>query len=149
MTHAAEATGTGFDPTDPDVMRERVPHEELLTLRRTAPVSFVEQSPEARAGFPEHRGYWAVSKHADVAAISKDQANFSTNLDGVIIRFGPDMDREGVEQHPVPADQPRRTRPHQAAPDRLPRVHAAGHLGAARGPAAPLPRDRRGGGRQG
>ena len=96
MTQAAEATGTGFDPTDPDVMRERVPHEELLTLRRTAPVTFVEQSPEARAGFPEHRGYWAVSKHADVAAISKDQANFSTNLDGVIIRFGPDMDREGV-----------------------------------------------------
>jgi cholest-4-en-3-one 26-monooxygenase len=85
-----------FDPTDPDVMQERVPHEELLTLRRTAPVSFVEQAPEARAGFPEHRGYWAVSKHADVAAISKDQANFSTNLDGVIIRFGPDMDREGV-----------------------------------------------------
>jgi cholest-4-en-3-one 26-monooxygenase len=96
LTQAAEATGTGFDPTDPDVMRERVPHEELLTLRRTAPVSFVEQTPEARAGFPEHRGYWAVSKHADVAAISKDQANFSTNLDGVIIRFGPEMDREGV-----------------------------------------------------
>jgi cholest-4-en-3-one 26-monooxygenase len=87
----------GFDPTDPDVMRTRMPHEELLTLRRTAPVTFIEQSPEARAGFPAHRGYWAVSKHADVAAISKDQANFSTNLDGVIIRFAPDMDREGVE----------------------------------------------------
>ncbi len=96
MTAATEAT-TAFDPTDPDVMRERVPHEELLTLRRTAPVSFVEQPPESRAGFPDHKGYWAVSKHADVAAISKDQANFSTNLDGVIIRFGPQMDREGVE----------------------------------------------------
>ncbi len=95
MTQAPPTTGV--DPTDPDVMRERLPHEELLTLRRTAPVSFVEQPPEARAGFPDHRGYWAVSKHADVAAISKDQANFSTNLDGVIIRFGPDMDREGVE----------------------------------------------------
>jgi cholest-4-en-3-one 26-monooxygenase len=97
VTELAERT-TAFDPTDPDVMRTRVPHEELLTLRRTAPVSFVEQTPEARAGFPEHRGYWAVSKHADVAVISKDQANFSTNLDGVIIRFAPDMDREGVEQ---------------------------------------------------
>jgi cholest-4-en-3-one 26-monooxygenase len=86
-----------FDPTDPDVMRERVPHQELLTLRRTAPVSFIEQTESARAGFPAHRGYWAVSKHADVAAVSKDQANFSTNLDGVIIRFAPDMDREGVE----------------------------------------------------
>ena len=96
MTAATEAP-TGFDPTDPDVMRERVPHDELLTLRRTAPVSFVEQAAEARAGFPDHKGYWAVSKHADVAAISKDQANFSTNLDGVIIRFGPQMDRAGVE----------------------------------------------------
>jgi cholest-4-en-3-one 26-monooxygenase len=96
VTELADRT-TGFDPTDPDVMRERVPHEELLNLRRTAPVAFVEQPPEARAGFPDHRGYWAVSKHADVAAISKDQANFSTNLDGVIIRFAPDMDREGVE----------------------------------------------------
>jgi cholest-4-en-3-one 26-monooxygenase len=88
---------TSFDPTDPDVMRERVPHQELLTLRRTAPVSFIEQTEAARAGFPAHTGYWAVSKHADVAAVSKDQANFSTNLDGVIIRFAPDMDREGVE----------------------------------------------------
>ena len=28
----------GFDPTDPDVMQAGVPHQELLTLRRTAPV---------------------------------------------------------------------------------------------------------------
>ncbi len=96
MTSAPDVS-LDFDPTDPDVMRVRVPHDELLTLRRTAPVSFVTQSESARAGFPAHRGYWAVSKHADVAAISKDQTNFSTNLDGVIIRFGPDMNREGVE----------------------------------------------------
>ena len=96
MTSAPDVS-LHFDPTDPDVMRERVPHEELLTLRRTAPVSFIEQTEAARAGFPAHRGYWAVSKHADVAAVSKDQANFSTNLDGVIIRFNPEMDREGVE----------------------------------------------------
>ena len=66
-------------------------------MRRTAPVSFVEQRPEARAGYPEHTGFWALTKHADVAAVSKDQANFSTYLNNVIIRFGPDMDREGVE----------------------------------------------------
>jgi cholest-4-en-3-one 26-monooxygenase len=88
----------GFDPTDPDAMQTAVPHQELLTLRRTAPVSFIEQPEESRAGFPDHRGYWALTKHADVAAVSKDQANFSTYLNNVIIRFGPDMDREGVEQ---------------------------------------------------
>jgi len=96
LTQAAEAS-TGFDPTDPDVMQEGVPHQQLLRLRRTAPVSFIEQEPEARAGFPEHTGYWALTKHADVAAVSKDSINFSAFQDGVIIRFGPDMDRDGVE----------------------------------------------------
>jgi cholest-4-en-3-one 26-monooxygenase len=96
LTTAAQDTLTQ-DLTDPDVMQAGVPHEAMRALRRTAPVSYVEQDAPARAGFPAHTGYWAVSKHADVAAISKDQANFSTRLDGVIIRFAPDMDREGVE----------------------------------------------------
>jgi cholest-4-en-3-one 26-monooxygenase len=47
VTELADRT-TAFDPTDPDVMRTRVPHEELLTLRRTAPVSFVEQTEPRR-----------------------------------------------------------------------------------------------------
>jgi cholest-4-en-3-one 26-monooxygenase len=88
----------GFDPTDPDVMQSAVPHPELLTLRRTAPVTFIEQPEPSRAGFPDHAGYWALTRHADVAAVSKDQANYSTYLNGVIIRFNPEMDRDGVEQ---------------------------------------------------
>jgi cholest-4-en-3-one 26-monooxygenase len=95
---AAAELPAGFDPTDPDVMQEAVPHQELLTLRRTAPVFFVEQPEPSRAGFPDHAGYWALSRHADVAAVSKDQANFSAYLNGVIIRFAPDMDRESLEQ---------------------------------------------------
>ena len=102
MTSTVEPTvelPAGFDPTDPDVMQAGVPHQELLTLRRTAPVSFIEQPPRRRAaGFPDHPGYWALSKHADVAAVSKDSTNFSAFQDGVIIRFDPEMDREGVEQ---------------------------------------------------
>jgi cholest-4-en-3-one 26-monooxygenase len=97
LSTAARPTTRTQDLTDPDVMQEGVPHEAMRALRRTAPVTYLEQEESARAGFPAHTGYWAVSKHADVAAISKDQANFSTNLDGVIIRFAPDMDREGVE----------------------------------------------------
>jgi cholest-4-en-3-one 26-monooxygenase len=97
LTTAAQPASVVPDLTDPDVMQEGVPHEAMRELRRTAPVSYVEQEASARAGFPAHSGYWAVSKHADVAAISKDQTNFSTHLDGVIIRFAPDMDRDGVE----------------------------------------------------
>ncbi|NHC21701.1 cytochrome P450 [Nocardioides sp. IC4_145] len=79
-------------------MAERLPHDELLALRRTAPVSWIAQDEAARAGFPDHEGYWALSRHADVAAVSKDQANFSTRENGVIIRFAPEMTREEVEQ---------------------------------------------------
>jgi len=87
-----------FDPTDPDVNVERIPHDELLALRRTAPVHFVEQEEAARAGFPDHQGFWALSRHADVAAVSKNQADFSTRENGVIIRFAPEMTRDEVEQ---------------------------------------------------
>jgi cholest-4-en-3-one 26-monooxygenase len=86
----------GFDPTDPVLNEERIPLQEFLELRRTAPVWWVEQKPEARAGFLD-TGFWAISKHADIAAISKNSKDFSTNENGVIIRFAPDMTREQVE----------------------------------------------------
>ncbi len=92
-----DTRATAFDPTDPDILADRVPHDELLLLRRTAPVSFITQEPEARGGFPDHAGYWAVTKHADVAAVSKNQTDFSARENGVVIRFGPDMTRDEVE----------------------------------------------------
>ena len=101
MTTFADAPGSlpiDFDPTDPDIMRERVPHQELLAMRRTSPVLWVPQGEAARGGFPDHEGFWALSKHADVAAVSKDQANFSTRENGVIIRFAPEMTKEEREQ---------------------------------------------------
>src|SRR5690606_9723505 len=42
-------------------------------------------------------GYWAVTRHADIAAISKNSKDFSTAKNGVIVRFAPDMTREQVE----------------------------------------------------
>jgi len=88
----------GFDPTDPDINVEGLPHDELLALRRTAPVHFVEQEEASRAGFPDHTGFWALTRHADVAAVSKNQTDFSTRENGVIIRFAPEMTRDEVEQ---------------------------------------------------
>ncbi|MGH3411897.1 MAG: cytochrome P450 [Marmoricola sp.] len=93
---APPALPAGFDPTDPDLCQQHIPLQEFLELRRTAPVWWIEQKPEARAGFLD-TGFWAVSKHADIAAVSKNSNDFSTNENGVIIRFGPDMTREQVE----------------------------------------------------
>jgi cholest-4-en-3-one 26-monooxygenase len=90
----------GFDPTDPEIYEQRVPHEEFLALRETAPVFWVEQAEEARAGFND-TGYWAASKHADVAAVSKNNKDFSTAENGAIIRFAPDMTRDQVEAQRV------------------------------------------------
>jgi cholest-4-en-3-one 26-monooxygenase len=91
------AVPAGFDPTDPDIYVQGVPHDEFLAMRRTAPVQWVEQPPEARAGQLGGNGYWAVSKHADVAAISKNSKDFSSQENGAIIRFAPDITREAVE----------------------------------------------------
>ena len=86
----------GFDPTDPGLNEIGIPLEQFMELRKTAPVFFVKQPPEARAGFNDE-GYWAISKHADIAAVSKNSKDFSTNENGAIIRFSPDMEREELE----------------------------------------------------
>ena len=90
----------GFDPTDPVLNEKGIPLQEFLELRRTAPVHWVEQAPEARAGFLD-TGFWAISRHEDISAISKNSKEFSANENGVIIRFAPDMTREQIELQSV------------------------------------------------
>jgi cholest-4-en-3-one 26-monooxygenase len=85
-----------FDLTDPDVNLAGVPHDEFRTLRRTAPISWVEQAPGARAGM-EGTGYWAVTKHADVSAVSMNSAVFSSWQNGAIIRLPETATRDSVE----------------------------------------------------
>lgn len=92
----------GFDPTDPALIQERVPFEEFMLLRKTAPVFFVEQTPEARAGFGDQdRGFWAVTAHEHVATVSKNSKDYSTAANGAIIRFSPEMTRDQVEMQGV------------------------------------------------
>ncbi|MGZ8744508.1 MAG: cytochrome P450 [Nocardioides sp.] len=89
----------GFDFTDPFINEEAIPHQEFLALRQTAPVTWVEQAPGSFDGMSEESGsgYFTVSKHADVAAVSKNTKDFSTYENGAIIRFSEGMSREQVE----------------------------------------------------
>jgi cholest-4-en-3-one 26-monooxygenase len=98
-TQTAPVLPPGFDLTDPGLNERSIPHDEFRALRRTAPVFWVEQEQGARDGMSEESGtgYWAVSSHADVAAVSKDSKNFSTAENGAIIRFKEGMTREQVE----------------------------------------------------
>ena len=94
---SSPAVPKDFDPTDPEIYVTHVPHDEFLALRETAPVHWVEQPPEARAGMEGGTGYWAISRHVDVQAVSKNSEDFSSAENTAIIRFAPEMEREAVE----------------------------------------------------
>jgi cholest-4-en-3-one 26-monooxygenase len=87
----------GYDFTDPDVNWEAIPHEKFQALRLNAPVHWIEQPQSSRDGMLGGNGYWAVSRHADVLAVSKDSKGFSSSENGAIIRFQEGMLREMVE----------------------------------------------------
>ncbi len=112
---ASPALPTGFDPTDPFLCEEAIPLKQFMELRRTAPVWRVDQTEGASAGFNDD-GYWAVTKHADIAAVSKNSKDFSSAENGAIIRFGPDMTRDQVELQTIMLinqDPPTHTRTRQ------------------------------------
>ncbi|MQW75028.1 cytochrome P450 [Nocardioides sp. dk4132] len=89
----------GFDPTDPFVLERGVPHEQLRLLRQEAPVAWIEQSPGAYDGMSAESGtgYWALTRHADVAAVSKNSKDWSNAENGAIVRNTAGMQREQVE----------------------------------------------------
>ncbi|WP_370247368.1 cytochrome P450 [Nocardioides sp.] len=89
-------TAPVLDLTDPDLNLAGIPHAEFARLRTAAPVQWIEQTPEARAGFLG-TGYWAVTRHADVATVSKNSSVFSSAENGALIRLGPDATRANVE----------------------------------------------------
>jgi cholest-4-en-3-one 26-monooxygenase len=96
---ATDVLPEGFDFTDPDVNQKAIPYDKFLEARQNHPIVWVEQPWEQRSGFAEESGtgYWAVTRHEDVSAISKDSKNWSTAENGAIIRFPGEMDRGQIE----------------------------------------------------
>jgi cholest-4-en-3-one 26-monooxygenase len=84
----------GFDLTDPDLYARRVPQEEFAELRRAAPVWWNPQQSDM--GFNDD-GFWAVTRHQDVIAVSRDSETFSSYENGAIIRFPSGNTRDQVE----------------------------------------------------
>jgi cholest-4-en-3-one 26-monooxygenase len=85
----------GFDFTDPDLYSRRLPMDELAELRRTAPVWW-NSKPRGVGGFDDE-GYWVVTRHADVVAVSRDSDNYSTWENTAIIRHQDGVPREQIE----------------------------------------------------
>ncbi|WP_328361299.1 cytochrome P450 [Mycobacterium sp. NBC_00419] len=95
MTAGVCPFGPGFDFTDPDVLLEGMPVTQLAQLRKTAPVWWNEQP--AGTNVFDDGGYWVISKHRDIKAISRDSHLWSTNAQGVIMRFPEGTPKEGLE----------------------------------------------------
>ncbi len=70
--------------------------EEFAQLRKTAPVWWNAQAPGKGGGFHDG-GYWVISKHAHIREISKNNDDWETNANGVIMRFDDEMTAEQIE----------------------------------------------------
>jgi cholest-4-en-3-one 26-monooxygenase len=88
----------GLDLTDPDLYASRMPHAEFAELRRAAPVRWNPQP--ANLGFND-TGFWAVTRHRDVVAISRDSETWSTAENTAIVRLAAGSTREQVEMQRV------------------------------------------------
>ncbi|HEX8628518.1 MAG TPA: cytochrome P450 [Catenuloplanes sp.] len=89
----------GFDFTDPDVLVHRLPRAEFAELRRSAPVWWNAQ-PHGSAGFDDD-GYWVVTRHADVMAVSRDSETYSSWENTAIVRFQAGTTRDQIEMQRI------------------------------------------------
>lgn len=85
----------GFDFCDPDVNLAGLPVSELAELRRSQPIHWVDV-PGGTGGFGD-KGYWMVTKHADVKEVSRRSDVFSSWQNGVIPVWPQDMTFEKIE----------------------------------------------------
>ena len=74
------------DLTDHARFAERVPHEMFEVLRREDPVHWQAE----RGG----RGFWAITRHADITAVHKDWATFSSERGGTSLE---DLEPDEIE----------------------------------------------------
>jgi cytochrome P450 len=66
-----------IDVYDPDNYTNGIPHRQFAWLRENAPVHWHEH--------PAGHGYWVLSKHADVLAVSRDFKTFSAEAGFVMV----------------------------------------------------------------
>jgi len=88
-----------IDLTDPELYAHRVPTEEFAELRRSAPVWWNAQ-PTGAKGFGDG-GFWAVTRHADVMDVSKNDKVFSSWENTAIVRFEDNIDRDSIDMQRV------------------------------------------------
>jgi cholest-4-en-3-one 26-monooxygenase len=88
-----------MDVYDLDTYQRAIPHEVFSRLRKESPVYFNQE--------PGGRGFWVITKHADVVAISKDPKTFSSARGGTNLNDLPPEDLSIVQIMMVNMDPPK------------------------------------------
>ncbi len=84
-----------FDFLDADLNLKGLPVEELAELRRAEPIHWVDV-PGGTGGFGD-KGYWLVTKHADVKEVSRRSDVFLSSPDGAIPVWPQEMTRDAID----------------------------------------------------
>ncbi len=88
-----------MDVYDLDSYKRAIPHEAFRRLRNEAPVFFNAE--------PGGRGFWAITKHADVVMISKDPKTFSSARGGTNLPDYPPEELSIIQMLMVNMDPPK------------------------------------------
>lgn len=82
----------GVDLTDVGNYRDGFPHHVFAWLRERDPVHWHDPTPTT----PDGEGFWVVSRHADVLAVLRDPATYSSDRGGMRERGGTGIKDEGM-----------------------------------------------------
>jgi cholest-4-en-3-one 26-monooxygenase len=101
--HAAAmgSPGNAVDLSDPRLFDRGAPHAVFGRLRRESPVYWNEE--------PDGSGFWAITRYADVHAVSSDAETFSSERRGVMI-FDQSYETSGRARMMIEMDPPHHTR---------------------------------------
>jgi cholest-4-en-3-one 26-monooxygenase len=100
----------GFDLTDPDILADRLPLDEFAYLRAESPIFWNAQDP-LDSGHHD-AGFWAITRHADIKAVSTARTGWSAEEHSVFVRLldSSDVARDTTKELLLCMDPPRHTR---------------------------------------
>ena len=90
-----------IDLSDVELFADGPPHEAIRHLRRHDPVHWNEG--------PDGTGFWALTRHADVLAVSSDTETYSSERHGLMI-YDESFETSGRDRTMLEMDAPRHTR---------------------------------------
>lgn len=96
-----------LDLSDPKTFVGGVPHETFRWLREHDPVHW--QPEKGVSGMPPGPGYWALTRHADVAFVSKNPEIFSSEIGTSVMVELPEKDLANMQKQMIHMDPPRHT----------------------------------------